>query len=550
MPSGRGVILRSIHHLALVAILGLVWSPQAAHAEPDVPLTELPAVLRTDERLARRVSISEERVYIGELLERLGREAGVRLEASERLAPVSGYEVTILVQDRPLREVLDALARLYHCPPDRWSWAREGRGDRVRYVLRHTLPPETWNQHHQSFAEEYMLDQHRRLAQLWAAPPEQREVMARDDPFLQAFNNARNAGFFSFVGDVPEETLRFVMRGGRFEIPMARLSPSQRDFISSEYGSRNRAGQEAMLQSVWLTGPADTASRSISLNLGEIGSHAVLGGIWLRDALREHARDSWAGTGEERRAPGGTVPVDEDIPPEQLRVQGEMHDTIVHRLARLGHLNVILDRRLQGSYSLDAMTPHLEGELSEVLARLEQADLTWKWRRPFLLFRPLGWQQFHRDALAPWPFVRDLRASAASNGGYLQPEDWLRLADLPLEQLLLLGEHYPDVHGIRQVQVLLRLIGAMNEREQALIARTEGAAWADLSRTTRQRLLVLFPTEDARLVRVHARWDREARPPRAYLYMGAGVPVPQPREFRFQRKEDLQRPSRAPGPGN
>jgi hypothetical protein len=293
---------------------------------------------------------------------------------------------------------------------------------------------------------------------------------------------------------------------------------------------------------VWLTGPPNQlGSRTIFLQLGAVGSHGVLGGILVRDALKEQAWESWAGPAEDRQAPDRRIPhLAEKVPPEELLVRDEMQDTIVHRLGRLGHLNVILDRRLQGSYTLDPREPHLEGELSEVLPRLEQADLIWKSRPPFLLFRPLAWQQIRREVLMPWPFIRDLRAGAASNDGYLRPEDWQRLASLDREQLVILGEHYPDVNKIVQVQVLLRLIGGMTVREQALLARPEGAGWQELSAATRRRLLVLFPAGDAQQARAHAKWHGEERPPRASLYLGIGAPVPRPREFKFERKEDVR----------
>jgi hypothetical protein len=186
----------------------------------------------------------------------------------------------------------------------------------------------------------------------------------------------------------------------------------------------------------------------------------------------------------------------------------------------------------------------LSGRLPDLLSRLARDRYLWKRHGDFLVFRPEDWDLVRRDALPPWPMIRDLRATAARNGGYLRPEDWLRLATLPRDVLDHMKEEFPDagVERIGRVQILLRLAAQAGERERSLWAREGGAGWNDLSSTTRQVLRILLPRADVERTRIALRWITEEKPPRGVFHLGPAELMSKPVTLTFEPRKEVTEP--------
>lgn len=495
------------------------------------------SILAGEPRLSRRVSLTVQRVYLGELLERLSTETEVRLEADDRLDPVSGYELTAVVHNRPVRELLEALPALFGHPPDRWFWTRE-RGSAPRYVLRHTLPAEDVRKRQDEWAHAFRVAQFQRNTFFYSLKPEQRALNARSDPYLQVLNDprSRGEGFFSFIAELTEADLRSVARGGRLEIPIDRLSVAQRQFIRETYSRMNILGRPGIESPDDLKGIAlFHDDGTIYLELGRSGGHGVLGGIWLTQALREKDLREWTGASVASGLDQAVPAPGQKVRAEELRIQNDTLDRLVERLGRLGRVNVLLDRSpYAGNVRHSAASYGLDGRLQDVLGRLKHHNLLWKHQQPFVLFCQQNWATQPRDALVPWSMLKSLRESAAANGGFLRPEDWFLLAGLRREQLEYLSREFPDASRVSASQVLLRLAKQMSHDEMTALARPEGAGWQDWSRATRSRLTVLFTPADAQRVRMIVRWQVEARPPRVHLYLGPSDAPLRPLEIELQ----------------
>src|SRR5262249_42780245 len=146
-------------------------------------------VLAGDPRLDRKFTVLEQRICLGELLERIGKATGASIQASDRLGPISGYEVTAVVRDQPAWQVMQALQRLHGARMDPWFWRKEQRNRQVAYVLYDSIPPEAIRQARDAFGEAFRRDQRRRLAEFFSLPQEKRDLLAKSDPFLAAGNN-------------------------------------------------------------------------------------------------------------------------------------------------------------------------------------------------------------------------------------------------------------------------------------------------------------------------------------------------------------------------
>lgn len=547
--------------LVLAVCFGSVnaaWSaPGKDHPTPAKEKALVHNVLAGEPRLDQRLSLSEQRIPLGELLDRLSTKTGVRLEADDRLAPISGYELTIVVRDQPARTLLEELIRLYSVPPDRWYWDRERRGGRTRYVLHNSQPAEAAAQARIQFSKQFVLDQRQQMTRFYSLPPQERAAAAQSDPFLAVLNDGRHfqrgVHFFSFVSHLSDDELRSIMAGKKLEIPVEKLSPDQRDFIRSEFALANPQSSDGspiegpdQLQKVSLEYGGDG---TIYLNMGAVGGHGVLGGIWSDQELHKWAVRQWLAEEDSTHAPDQTVPAEGEKPkPEELQVERDTRDALLFRLARLGHLNLLYDCAPGTRNSQYTQEFKLAGPLATVLANLEQHEMViWKQHEGFLLLRRPDWANCMFGAQVPWPVRRDLRASAAAHGEYLVPEDWLRVSALTRDQLDTLGEEFPDASYVGGNQVAIRLAVGMTQRERAAAARPEGIGWQEFSQETQRRLLALFAREDARQVRLLLQWRIDQQPGQLRLYLGPDVSPLRPMEIPFQkRRPDKPDPGHAP----
>jgi len=480
-----------------------------------------------DARLERRVSLDEGRIYLGELLDRLSRETGARLKASDRVAPISGYDVTVIARDLPVREVLEGLPRLFGTARDRWHWQREGRGREARYVLRNSLPLAALRTGREEALVRLLLELRARRAAFYRAPPEEQQAMAARDRYWATIlrGGERSRASFSFIEGLPASEIARLARGGSLEIPIGGLDARQRAYVRREYeiqGQFGRAGvvQPDELDKLRLYGRA--GDNSLYLEIQPLGSQAVLGGIWSREPMREWARREWVGPGENTSAPADPVPAP-GVPAtrEELVFGGMTHGDALCRLARLARLNILADPR-SPSATFGSAVADFNRPLPQVLQMLETASLLWKRRDPFYYFRQEEPGEWEREARVPWPLIRALRASAAEREGRPTLADCLSVALLQQNQLEHLGGEFPVALTVRNYQPVFRLAAEMSPRERTASRRDDGAGWDDLEAGSRQKLAVILTPADARRALLVLREERDERTevPHLLVYLG------------------------------
>lgn len=538
-------LARGSAYAALLAILGSpAWS---ANAERPVR-----SVFAGNTALQRPLTLSTRSIRLGELVDRIAALTGVDLEVDDqRVEPVSGYSLTVVVHNRRAAETLEAIASLYSFRPDRWYWERTSREEaNPKYVLRHTLPAAAARQTREAIMRATLQDQFRKLSALYSATPQQRNRMAALDPMLAAYNTPRNADFLSFLALLSPAEVDKVMSGGDVEVPRSRLSSRQRAFITKEYRDSNLLGQPNVpqpdtLDKVTVAG-AGLNEPSIMLNLGPLGSHGLVGGIWMDAALKAASTRNWTGSDDSNQAPQGSVPaagvstkLNDDV------IRGVRHDSLLRRLGRIGKLNILFDRTTPSAAERRvSMDFPLEGDLADLLPRLCKDRFVWKRRSSFLLFRPEGWEVMDRGEVPSWPVVRDLRRAVAANGGYLRPEDWIRLGRFGRDALELLEDEFPDakVSQIGRVHGLMRLAFQVRESDRQQWDREGGVGWNDLSPRARAVLRQLEPKADLRRIRVLLQWKANAQPPSGTFYLGYQEGVKNPIRLTFQKRVEPVEP--------
>lgn len=491
--------------------LGVAAGVTAQEAPRPKVAGSISSILLADPRLEQPISLRRDRIYLGELLDYLSDQTNVPVTVSDRWGPMSGYELTVSLRSRPAREVMEAVRRLYSTPPDRWIWSRTERDD-PGYLLLPSLSCNALREARASFSERYLIEEFDKRSRFYKLPPQQRDQLAQRDPMLKAANDSRNLGFHSFMEGLSQADVLSIIRGQPLRMPMERLTPSQREFVVSEFRRANLLGkpgvkQPSDLQGVTLIYPRHDFP-TIYLDLGPVGAHGVIGGAWSKLALddwRNQVGRRWLGSGEDRRVP--TLPLSPTT----------------------GNPPLLFDRAL---HSVNRSI--YRGQDAPAIMRLEDRHVTWKRWGDYVLARPRDWDLCDRESAIPWPLRRDLRRAAAAGHGYLRPQDWIRMSRLELEQLWNLAEEFPDADTVGRLKPLIGLWTQLSDEEQALVGRPEGAGWADFSLKTRTLLARSRGPEAARAFRFHLSWNAEARPPRVKAIGYQGPTRRQPIEYLFQ----------------
>lgn len=449
--------------------------------------------VRGDPRLNKVLTVDRRRAYLGELMDRVSAETGVRLRVSDRRGPASGYEVSAFARGRKASDVLQAVATLYDAPPDRWNWQRVAKTDPPEYELQHTLPAETLREGRTKDAQRALRQHYELLQRLYSTPPAERGGLIQRYPLLAGANDPRAQGAFSLLQNLGPENLERVIGGGRVEVPVSQLSPGARQF-AQEYFEQSMSGgafpQVISFEYVSKFGP------SIVFQVGSAGGGAALGGAALERWMRTRDETQWSPDLSQ-------VPSQNLAPTPDRGAPGRTSgDAALRQLSKATAIDVLFDHaRAVDSLTANYATP-LYGDLRSILEAFGNAGLLCKWRNRFALFRERGWPMANRSAAVPWPLRKSLRETAAAHGGYLRLEEWLDLAQLTRDQLDTLSPEFPDAGPIKQLQIPLRIAAGMSKREREKLSEPLGSGWDDWSPATRQRVTALFTPTEARQARI------------------------------------------------
>jgi hypothetical protein len=129
-------MIRSIQRFA--AVLGMMLLLTAAFGQSPASNSPIDAQLRQrDERLNAPVSLSVDRIYLGELLEALSAKTGVTL-SMDNTDRFSGVLIACDLKQVPLSDVMTSLASLVGSKNGVWEWIADTGQTPVRYSLRPT----------------------------------------------------------------------------------------------------------------------------------------------------------------------------------------------------------------------------------------------------------------------------------------------------------------------------------------------------------------------------------------------------------------------------
>lgn len=470
--------------LALVP-LALAGSALAAGSAPPG------ALFPEDARLSRPVTVNRPRGYLGELAEILAQQGHVSLRVDDAKGAVSGIDLTVILTERPLREVMTGLATELTTRSDPWEWQRSGSG----YVLRHQQSPEAASAAaRREILEKWTADV-RELYRIATLPDQERQERAGSHPSLMAKElDPRVLGNLDLLGRLTPEQVRVLAQGREVPLDTGRLTERQRTALRLGISSGIRTGDPQPPPpppAFHVTWDSMYLSPVLWLRGTDGGSGNVCGGNgWDNQWLQDHA-DGWTGPGD----PGVVEQLMQQVRGDQSlgrSLPSGAYHLWFRRAAERHHLNVIADM----------VYPRGEETISGWLGTTPER--TFRYMVPFgkVVWRRVGELHLvrHKTAgldprrhLVPWPEIRALRLAAQKDEGFLGLAQFHRLSRMTAEQLRGLKEEFPDADPACANPLplwfpILQFFGSLDPQTAQRALRPEGLRYADTGLVARGAL--------------------------------------------------------------
>jgi hypothetical protein len=494
----RKILRTCLAALALTAappVPGQTVTPQ--NQPPEEPnLTA--AMRREDPRLETKITFSSRHITIGELLEQIGRQAGVSLAAGERDG-AQDVSVACFCKNVTLARILNALWSCVSYKGARWQWERSGQSGSYSYRLLQPSEARRLRERLQGWMQERFEADAMKLLAAVDGTDEQKKQAIQDiygDPEI-GLDVHPSEGLWLFVRMVKEgltsEQLMGVMRQGTaIQVPLSSLSSQSRDYWLGKWreataGARlyGDNGEERPLpepQFVRFGKGRYYTTPTLGARFPSVASPGLFGGIPLEWLYRNHLHSLWMLDGDATDDPATarvmtrtpdapTDPVRPEIPPPP-----PIDPTKPYVLPKLPEgpppetANQQLERRME-QIAFGSQAPLIarlsEDEPRTWLAEPWNSTLRdyWKclWNRPLMVKWREGVQLVSTemwpadDPPIPLPFVRALRKDAKP-GEFLPFDDLVKAAGmLTANQLVRLKGEFPVMKAVKDAQGIFTL---------------------------------------------------------------------------------------------
>jgi hypothetical protein len=214
-PDRLPIAVLRVTTLTLLFALLAPSEPLAAEAGKDL--------FQGDLRLQKRLTVRVSRMPIGDLLQRLGAELGVRLGAEGD--DVADQRIDLFTHGEKVSggESLTAISRLLNaeCPPRGYRWERSGQPPDVRYTLVRDVASRQWETQVAAEAEA-------RMRQLLR----ERFVALAREPFQPAAaNDYELPSMRKLLPTLTDEQLARLCEERSFSVPLSECTPAQKTLL-------------------------------------------------------------------------------------------------------------------------------------------------------------------------------------------------------------------------------------------------------------------------------------------------------------------------------
>ena len=474
---------------AVVSMMLLMTAALGQQPAIESPVTS--KMKQRDARLKTPVSFSADRIYLGELLEKLSQQTkvSISMDANDSF---SGVEITCDLKRMALADVMNSLWSLLGNKNGSWEWSADTRHPQPRYQLRATSAAHRESDRLNRLRQEAFEQLSESLLRMAALPPAERRVsekklppfMRIDDPENEiALVSAENRGNFwagiHLFGTLSPELRQRVLRGQKIEVLLATLSEQDRrealTLEPAESGRGNYPKREAsgtLPDRVCFQRINDSLPNAGQLVISLGNAHSLGGrtyfGIQTTELFPRTVQD-WIFPGDrpmlerdEEKLPALTA-----FKPESLWEKAPRLDRNIAQLAAtegVSFLAVLPEEPVAGFPIETAKTPRLlfweAGQHGQPLMH--------KWRNGVLLVSYPGW--FYGDETQyPYRVVAHLRASLQKQERLLSLQDILEPVNaLTEKQRWRLSAEFPPVRPSVKMDAICTFYSRYPNAEQGV----------------------------------------------------------------------------------
>ncbi len=439
----------------------------------------MPEFKKSDVRLASKVSISADRVYLRDLLNEISRRSGITLTAGERDAS-ENEQLSVFLQDVAVADAMESIWSLLSYRTAEWTWSREGSGGRSSYRLSQPLRARRYAGGLANWVQDTFERECHELSKAASQSPDDRvrtveqmcqELFPESTGLAAGFLRSERMwqGLHLFDLSLTADKQLRVLRGEEtFQFALTDLPSEAREFAEGMYKAmrpNSRTSDGSMQASpipVWLRfetvrGDGPMAVPSLYIMLDGLGGYAYAGAAPLERLYRKALLDRWVLDGETR--------IDTTL--EATRVTD--HETAASKPSTSG-----LDRRIaelaEGSkISVVARLPADRNDdpgpvrgrdIAHVLEGLRDPALMHKWRVGILLVSSYSWP-FELADRVPYRVVRRLRELQVVGNGFIPLIELSRVsALLSTSQLRRLSVEFQCMAVAASLREILGFMGA------------------------------------------------------------------------------------------
>jgi hypothetical protein len=452
--------IRSLYYAA--ALLGMLLLGTAAFGQSTALNSPISVKMRqSDERLNMPVTVSADRIYLGELLEILAARTGVKL-SMDNTDSFSGTLVACDFKQTPLADVMNALWSLVSCKEGLWEWRPTTRQGATGYALAPTPAA-------QGLADRL----HRMLQEMFDAKIERMMPLALMSPQERKANIDAEMALHIQVGDdnswsglkLMAELLSpaqrsHVVRGEVVDIPLVALSREGRRaalaFEQSANGTGNaRTPSDATQPPEFLRfsgnlleelhGGNDLFVMLGLANQGSVSLHSIahVGSISMDPAVFV----AWILPSDLPTLPLETKPL-ENLVSLDATAPWSTAPRVDRHLAQLASTLEVSFAAVVGDFPADYTFNGIGQTPAQHFSHLwNMPRMMHKWREGILLLNYPDW--FYGDpGRCPYETIKRLRTSMHKQNGLFSLDDVAGpVTTLTLWQLRRLGEEFPFFPG-------------------------------------------------------------------------------------------------------
>jgi hypothetical protein len=283
---------------------------------PQILQTNQSEALREDSRLKQEVTISRQRVYIGELVQILSEQTGISLQADGKDGAADQI-LTVFADKTPVVDMMNSIWSLLSYNGATYRWVRDGDGKQTPYSYR-LIRPEAAQKFPATIRQRIQEDMMRNIedaVQHVDKSGDELDEVIQKNPIMEYLRDTRMKQALEGMGELTtaEERANLLngdyrsIKGNLREFAVDKLSPAMKNYVDKEMEFRRSLNPHLQIYSPTnfyltykLSGPSLTPNLSVVFGDKQmVSGNTVMGGKLVENRWQDELFDLWTLPGDE-----------------------------------------------------------------------------------------------------------------------------------------------------------------------------------------------------------------------------------------------------------